>query len=68
MRIILGENGNYEGSTASMEPTGITIIYQRSIDINNLRYTEYLRDGDSSSFSSITKDEPYSPDVPVKKL
>ena len=34
----------------------------------NLRYTEYHRDGDSSSFSSVAKDEPYGPDVPIKKL
>ena len=59
---------NYEGSAASMEPTGIKRIYKRSIEQNNLRYTEYLGDGDSSSFNSVAKDEPYGPDVPIKKL
>ena len=51
-----------------MEPTGIKRIYKRSIEKNNLRYTEYLGDGDSFSFSSVAKDEPYGPDVSIKKL
>ena len=59
---------NYEGSAASMDPTGIKRIYRRSIEKNNLRYTEYVGDCDSSSFSSVAKDEPYGPDVPIKKL
>ena len=42
---------NYNGSAASMEPTGIKRIYQRSIQRAKLRYTEYLGDGDSSSFN-----------------
>ena len=46
---------NYEGSAASMEPTGIKRIYKCSIEKNNLGYTEYLGDGASSSFSSASK-------------
>ena len=36
-----------------MEPEGAKRIFQRSIDDKNLRYTKFLGDGDSKSFSSI---------------
>ena len=42
---------NYEGSAASKEPICIKRIYNYSIEKNNLRYTEYLGDGDSSSLN-----------------
>ena len=51
-----------------MEPTCIKKIYKRSIEKNNLRYTVYLGDGDSSSFSSVAKMNHNGPDVPINKL
>ena len=59
---------NYNGSAASMEPTGIKRIYQRSIQRAKLRCTEYLGDGDSSSFNSVVKEHPYGPRVCITKL
>ena len=59
---------NYDGSAASMEPTGIKRMYQRSISSKKLRYTEYVGDGDTSSFNSVIKDHPYGPQVTITKL
>ena len=46
-------SSNYSGSAPGMEPEGAKRIFQRSIDDKNLRYTKFLGDGDSKSFSSI---------------
>ena len=59
---------NYDGSAASMEPTGIKRMYQRSISSKKLRYTEYVGHGDTSSFNSVVKDHPYGPQVAITKL
>ncbi|XP_072032290.1 uncharacterized protein [Amphiura filiformis] len=39
----------------------------RSEDTLGLRYTTYVGDGDSSSFSRITQEQPYGPDVTTIK-
>ena len=59
---------NYDGSADSMEPTGIKRMYQRFISVKKLRYTEYVGDGDTSSFNSVIKDHPYGPQVAITKL
>ena len=44
---------NYKGSAPGMEPEGAKCIFERSIEKNKLRYTEYLGDGDSKSYSIV---------------
>ena len=44
---------NYHGSAPSMEMEGAKRIFNRSIEVNNLRYTEFYGDGDSKSFASV---------------
>ncbi|XP_074656686.1 uncharacterized protein LOC141909901 [Tubulanus polymorphus] len=59
---------NHTGSAGSMETVATLRIALRSELSHNLRYTEFLGDGDSSSFSSLCKERPYGPDIGLKKL
>lgn len=51
---------NYEGSAASMEPKGISMMYGRSLD-NNLRYKQLICDGDCKTHSLLLEQKPYGP-------
>ena len=44
---------NYQGSAGGMEVVGSKSIFSRSIDKDNLRYDQFLRDRDSKSFPAI---------------
>lgn len=59
---------NYMGTSGGMELSGVEEIFQRSIPEYNVRYIEYLGDGDSKAFDSINKIQPYGPDIDLKKL
>ena len=41
--------------SGAMESNGAIMIFQRSVKKHNLRYTGYIGDGDSSSFSGVVK-------------
>ena len=58
---------NHKGSSTSMESEGAVKIFNRSIDKYNLRYVNYIGDGDSSSFSKVVDSNPY-PGTKVNKL
>ena len=44
---------NHEGSAPKMEQSGVVRIFERSIEKNELRYTEYYGDGDTKSHSAV---------------
>ena len=44
---------NHVGSAPAMEVAGAKLIFNRSIEKHNLRYTEFYGDGDSKSFNSV---------------
>ena len=44
---------NHSGSAGAMEVTGVTRIFNRSIEKRGLRYTKFLGDGDSKSYDTI---------------
>ena len=46
---------NFQGSAPSMESEGAKRVFQRSIEKNGLRYTEFFGDGDSKGFPTIEK-------------
>ena len=50
---------NHTKSAGTMESAGALKIINRSIATNNMRYTSYLGDGNSKSFSDIMKADPY---------
>ena len=56
---------NHRGSSGSMESSGAVTMFHRSVAFNKLRYTEYVGDGDSSSFSNVQAFKPY-PDIILK--
>ncbi|XP_028418587.1 uncharacterized protein LOC114544031 [Dendronephthya gigantea] len=44
---------NYEGSAPAMEPEGALRIFNRSVESNKLRYSEFYGDGDSKSYAAV---------------
>ncbi|XP_065658536.1 uncharacterized protein LOC136083057 [Hydra vulgaris] len=56
---------NYQGSADGMEPEGAKRVFQRSIDNRQLRYIQYLGDGDSKSYVNVKNTYP---DKEVEKL
>ena len=57
---------NHKGSAGAMEASGIVKCFQRSIERNNVRYKMFIGDGDSSSYPSVLKADPY-PGLLVEK-
>ena len=44
---------NYQGSSPAMEPEGPLRIFNRSVETNKLRYSEFYGDGDSKSYAAV---------------
>jgi len=57
---------NHTGSSGSMETKGIVECFQASAVSRGLRYKRYIGDGDSSTYGSILKADPYE-DMVVEK-
>ncbi|GFW27285.1 transposable element Tcb2 transposase [Trichonephila clavipes] len=51
-----------------METVGMVRIFQRSLSHRSVRYTSYIGDGDSKTFSSITSSNQYEEDITVSKI
>ncbi|GFX40232.1 uncharacterized protein TNCV_4318661 [Trichonephila clavipes] len=58
----------HNGSAGMMETVGMVRIFQRSLSHRSVRYTSYIGDGDSKTFSSITASNPYGEDITVSKI
>ncbi|GFV36174.1 uncharacterized protein TNCV_233641 [Trichonephila clavipes] len=59
---------NHNGSAGMMETVGMVRIFQRLLNHRSVRYTSYIGDGDSKTFSSITVSNPYGEDITVSKI
>ncbi|GFS59598.1 uncharacterized protein TNCV_2581131 [Trichonephila clavipes] len=59
---------NHNGSAGMMETVAMVRIFQRSLSHRSVRYTSYIGDGDSKTFSSITASNPYGEDITVSKI
>ncbi|GFV55583.1 uncharacterized protein TNCV_1820701 [Trichonephila clavipes] len=59
---------NHNGSAGMMETVGMVRIFQRSLSHRSVRYTSYIGNGDSKTFSSITASNPYGEDITVSKI
>ncbi|GFX67858.1 uncharacterized protein TNCV_1565591 [Trichonephila clavipes] len=59
---------NHIGSAGMMVTVGMVRIFQRSLSHRSVRYTSYIGDGDSKTFSSITASNPYEEDITVSKI
>ncbi|GFW29792.1 uncharacterized protein TNCV_3936591 [Trichonephila clavipes] len=58
---------DHNGSAGMMETVGMVRIFQRSLSHRSVRYTSYIGDGDSKTFSSITASNPYG-EITVSKI
>ncbi|XP_074661498.1 uncharacterized protein LOC141914130 [Tubulanus polymorphus] len=54
---------NHTGTANSMESVGAVRIFGRSELFNDLRYVNYLGDGDSSAFKTVADSKPYDCDI-----
>nr|XP_047122595.1 uncharacterized protein LOC124806069 [Hydra vulgaris] len=58
---------NHTKSAGAMESAGATEIFCSSVNKYNIRYSKYLGDGDTTSFSTVIAQKPYGDDlVPIK--
>ena len=58
---------NYTISSKSMESAGCLMLWTRSVSRNQLRYTAFVRDGESAAYKTVLNEQPYGPDVQIIK-
>ncbi|XP_066596972.1 uncharacterized protein [Prorops nasuta] len=46
---------NHEGSAGKMEVDGVIEMFQRSVNLHNVKYANYIGDGDSKTFKAIRR-------------
>ena len=51
-----------------MESAGALAIFRRSEELHSLRYTEYIGDGDSKAYKTVSEAGVYGPGVEISKL
>ncbi|GFW28685.1 uncharacterized protein TNCV_3714001 [Trichonephila clavipes] len=59
---------NYHGFSAGMESEGALRIFSRSLPNYNVRYLQYIGDGDSKGFLRVQESNKYGDKFPVEKL
>lgn len=58
---------NHFGSAGNMEVEGMKQIFNRSEEFHGVRYTKYIGDGDTATFTKISEMKPYGADVDIIK-
>jgi hypothetical protein len=58
---------NYSGTSGGMEVAGALQLFHRSQELYNVRYMNYLGDGDSAAFQTVANSLPYGDDH-IQKL
>ena len=58
---------NFSGTSQGMEGAAAVEIWRRSVDKNQLVYSTYVGDGDSSSFKNLLNSDPYKGIETVRK-
>lgn len=58
---------NHNGSAGKMEVDSIKEMFRRSWEIYQVRYAQYIGDGDTKTFKALLDDEPYGEDLTVKR-
>ena len=59
---------NLDGTASSMESVGAARMFMWNEFQHDLRYVNYLGDGDSSSFKSVQECRPYGDECPITKM
>ena len=57
---------NHSESAGLMEVNGMISIFQRSNSRSNVRYTDYIGDGNTKTYSRIVESKPYQDIIPRK--
>eukprot|EP00794_Sanderia_malayensis_P002423 gene2423-2792_t len=58
---------NHNRSAGAMESAGAVMMFRRSIEKHQLRYTSYIGDGDSSSYGDVASSQPYGEGIQIEK-
>ena len=61
-------NSNYTGSSPAMEAEGASILWGRSVEKNQLRYTVVLSDGNAKTIARLNSEHPYGSDVVIQVI
>lgn len=56
------------GSAGMMEVSGMNRIFKRSVSKHKVRYSKYIGDGDSKTFTSLQKAAPYGAEFKIEKI
>ncbi|GFU29260.1 uncharacterized protein TNCV_1975031 [Trichonephila clavipes] len=59
---------NYSGSAGKMEVDGMLKIFNRSEKLHNLKYSNYIGDGDTKTFNALSENKPYGDDYLIQKI
>ncbi|GFV44254.1 uncharacterized protein TNCV_754621 [Trichonephila clavipes] len=59
---------NYSGSAGQMEVDGMLRIFNRSEKLHNLKYSNYIGDGDTKTFNALSENKPYGDDHLIQKI
>ncbi|GFX31754.1 uncharacterized protein TNCV_170871 [Trichonephila clavipes] len=59
---------NYSGSAGTMEVDGMLRIFNRSEKLRNLKYSNYIGDGDTKTFNALSENKPYGDDHLIQKI
>jgi len=59
---------NHDRSSGAMDSAGAVILFKRSVERHQLRYTSCIGGGDSSSYSDVVNSYPYGEGVIIDKL
>lgn len=58
---------NHNGSAGKMEVDSIKEMFKRSWEWFQVRYVNYIGDGDTKTFKALLAENPYGDDFPIKK-
>ena len=61
-------NSNFTGSSPAMEAEGASILWERSVEKNQLRYMVVISDGDANTISRLNREHPYGSDVVIQVI
>ncbi|GFX62726.1 uncharacterized protein TNCV_3007631 [Trichonephila clavipes] len=59
---------NYSGSAGKMEVDGMLRIFNRSEKFHNLKYSNYIGDGDTKTFNALSENKQYGDDHLIQKI
>ncbi|GFS70833.1 uncharacterized protein TNCV_2897711 [Trichonephila clavipes] len=59
---------NYSGSAGKMEVDGMLRIFNRSEKLHNLKYSNYIGDGDTKTFNVLSENKPNGDDHLIPKI